>query len=56
MEQWYRDKSKEIVTSRVKYYQRFFNIQPTDIRIKEQKKRWGRAVHQIMNYYLIVDV
>lgn len=41
MEQWYRDKSKEVIGSRVKYYQRFFNIEPTGIKIKEQKKRWG---------------
>eukprot|EP00831_Metopus_contortus_P005866 TRINITY_DN12210_c0_g1_i4.p3 TRINITY_DN12210_c0_g1~~TRINITY_DN12210_c0_g1_i4.p3 ORF type:complete len:123 (+),score=27.65 TRINITY_DN12210_c0_g1_i4:169-537(+) len=25
----------------VKYYQKFFAKEPTDIRIKEQKKRWG---------------
>jgi len=41
MEQWYRDKAKEVLELRVKYYQRFFNIEPTEIRIKEQKKRWG---------------
>lgn len=38
---WYREKAKEVIETRIKYYQRFFNIQPTDIRIKEQKKRWG---------------
>lgn len=41
MEQWYRDKSKEVIGSRVKYYQKFFSKEPIDIRIKEQKKRWG---------------
>jgi Predicted metal-dependent hydrolase len=41
MEQWYRDRAKEVIETRVKYYQRFFNIEPTEIRIKEQKKRWG---------------
>ena len=41
MEQWYRDKAKEVIELRVKYYQRFFNIEPMNIRIKEQKKRWG---------------
>ena len=41
MEQWYRDKAKEVLELRVKYYQRFFNIEPMNIRIKEQKKRWG---------------
>ncbi|MCE5221790.1 MAG: M48 family metallopeptidase [Clostridium sp.] len=41
MELWYRDKAKEVIELRVKYYQSFFNIEPTEIRIKEQKKRWG---------------
>lgn len=41
MEQWYRNRAKEVIETRVKYYQRFFNIEPMDIRIKEQKKRWG---------------
>ena len=41
MEQWYRYKAKEVIELRVKYYQRFFYIEPTGIRIKEQKKRWG---------------
>lgn len=41
MEQWYRSKSKEVIWSRIKYYERFFNIKPTKIKIKEQKKRWG---------------
>jgi len=41
MELWYRTKAKEIVAQRVKYYQKFFNLQPTAIKIKEQKKRWG---------------
>lgn len=41
MEQWYRNRAKEVIGSRVKYYQKFFSKEPTDIRIKEQKKRWG---------------
>ncbi|HHW66215.1 DUF45 domain-containing protein [Defluviitalea raffinosedens] len=41
MEQWYRDKAKEVISERVKYYQRFFDQTPTHIKIKEQKKRWG---------------
>lgn len=41
MEEWYRDKAKEIIEQRVSYYQRFFNVAPKGIKIKEQKKRWG---------------
>lgn len=41
MELWYRHKGKEIITQRVKYYERFFHLRPTSIKIKEQKKRWG---------------
>lgn len=41
MELWYRNKSKEVIEYRIKYYSRFFDKKPTSIRIKEQKKRWG---------------
>lgn len=41
MEQWYRVKTREIIEERVKYYQRFFTVNPSSIKVKEQKKRWG---------------
>lgn len=41
MELWYREKAKEVIEKRIKYYQRFFNIVANGIKIKEQKKRWG---------------
>ncbi|MFL0250649.1 M48 family metallopeptidase [Clostridium neuense] len=41
MEQWYRDKSLAVIEERIKYYSRFFNKKPANIKIKEQKKRWG---------------
>ncbi|MBM7614805.1 M48 family metallopeptidase [Alkaliphilus hydrothermalis] len=41
MEQWFRDRAKTLIEERVNYYQRFFNIRPAAIKIKEQKKRWG---------------
>ena len=41
MEVWYRGRAKEMIGLKVKYYQRFFNIVPTAIKVKEQKKRWG---------------
>ena len=41
MEAWYREKTEEQVKKRIKYYQKFFAKKPSDIKIKEQKKRWG---------------
>ena len=41
MEAWYREKTEEQVKKRIKYYQKYFNKQPTAIKIKEQKKRWA---------------
>ncbi|MBM7853900.1 putative metal-dependent hydrolase [Desulfohalotomaculum tongense] len=41
MELWYRNKTKEKVEERIKYYQHFFNIKPTNVKVKDQKKRWA---------------
>lgn len=41
MEAWYREKTEEQVKKRVKYYQKFFDKSPANIKIKEQKKRWA---------------
>ena len=41
MEKWYREKAREVIEDKVKYYQRFFSKAPTVIKVKEQKKRWG---------------
>lgn len=41
MEQWYRQKTREKVEERIKYYQHSFNKIPIDIKVKEQKKRWA---------------
>ena len=41
MEAWYREKTEEQVKKRIKYYQKFFNKKPMDIKVKEQKKRWA---------------
>lgn len=41
MESWYREKTEEQVRNRVKYYQKFFDMKPTAIKVKEQKKRWA---------------
>lgn len=41
MEQWYRERAQKVIEERVNYYQRYFNKVPKEIKIKEQKKRWG---------------
>ena len=41
MEAWYREKTDEQVKKRIKYYQKFFNKEPSAIKVKEQKKRWA---------------
>jgi predicted metal-dependent hydrolase len=41
MEEWYRKKTKEKLQERIKYYDRFFNIKPIAVKVKEQQKRWG---------------
>jgi predicted metal-dependent hydrolase len=41
MMKWYKEKALEKITQRVKYYQSYFNKKPTNIKVKEQHKRWG---------------
>lgn len=41
MEAWYREKTEEQVRKRIKYYKKFFEKKPSDIKVKEQKKRWA---------------
>ena len=41
MEDWYRQKTLEKVVERVAYYQKYFEVEPAIIKVKEQKKRWA---------------
>ena len=41
MEAWSREKTEEQVRKRIKYYKKFFEKKPSDIKVKEQKKRWA---------------
>ena len=41
METWYREKTEEQIRKRIKYYQKYFEKKPSDIKVKEQKKRWA---------------
>jgi len=38
---WYRERAREIFTDKVAYYRQFINKPIGEIRIKEQKSRWG---------------
>lgn len=38
---WYFSKSEQIIKSRVNRYSKMLDIKPQDIKIKNQKKRWG---------------
>jgi predicted metal-dependent hydrolase len=41
LENWYRDKTLKKVKERVKYYESYFKDKVTDIKVKDQKKRWA---------------
>lgn len=41
LENWYRDKTLRKVNERVKYYESYFKDKVTNIKVKEQKKRWA---------------
>lgn len=41
MEAWYRNKAKEQIKERIKYYQPRVGAKPARVTVKEQKKRWG---------------
>lgn len=41
LEDWYREKALKKVRGRVKYYENYFRNKVTDIKVKEQKKRWA---------------
>lgn len=41
MEKWYREKTKEIVLEKIKLYENFFKDKVSEVRVKEQKRRWA---------------
>ncbi len=41
VEKWYRERAREVITDKVTYFQRFVGKSVGEIRIKEQKSRWG---------------
>ncbi len=45
LELWYREKTLEKVIDRVRYYQKYFDEIPRNIRVKQQKKRWASCTY-----------
>lgn len=41
LEKWYREKALKKVKERIKYYEPYFKNKATNIKVKEQKKRWA---------------
>ncbi len=41
IEKWYREVAREILTDKVHFYRKYIGKSVGDIRIKEQKTRWG---------------
>lgn len=41
MENWYREKTLAKVKERISYYRSYFNDEVTNVKVKEQKKRWA---------------
>ncbi|WP_394873242.1 M48 family metallopeptidase [Clostridium butyricum] len=41
MEKWYREKTMEIVKEKIKKYENYFVDKVSDIKVKEQKRRWA---------------
>lgn len=48
LELWYREKTLLKVIERVKYYQNYFKDNVSDIKVKEQKKRWASCTSRNM--------
>ncbi len=55
IELWYREEGLRIIKDRVNHYLKFYPVNPRSIKVKEQKKEDGVAVHIIMIYFLIGD-
>ncbi|MBF8983201.1 M48 family metallopeptidase [Lutibacter sp. B2] len=46
LEKWYRKQTLEQVQEKVKYYRPYFHKDPSNIRVKEQKKRWASCTYK----------
>ncbi len=51
LEKWYKEKALQKVLERVSYYQKYFDLAPNKVMIKDQKKRWGSCSSQRNLYF-----
>lgn len=54
---WYKHKAREKICERIGYYQSCFNVSPAEIKVKEQKKRWGSCTSKrvlLFNWRIIM--
>jgi len=51
MEKWYREKSDRIINDRVGLYIEKIGKRPRDVKIKEQKRRWGSCTAKGKLYF-----
>jgi len=41
LQKWYKKEAKKIILKKVEYFKKIFMVEPAEIKIKEQKRRWG---------------
>lgn len=46
MEIWYRKQTLQLVIDSIHRYQKYFNVVPTSIKVKEQKRRWASCTYK----------
>lgn len=42
---WYKKMAEENIKYRAEYFQKFFSVKPKEIKVKEQKRRWGSCTY-----------
>ncbi len=51
LKKWYKEKSLEKVRERVIYFQKYFDLEPNKVMVKEQKRQWGSCTSQRNLYF-----
>lgn len=54
---WYKNEGCRVIKERAEFYSRHFNCAPKEIKVKEQKKRWGSCTHDnklLFNWRIIM--
>ncbi|MDO5518377.1 MAG: SprT family zinc-dependent metalloprotease [Clostridium sp.] len=46
LEKWYREKTMDIVLEKIKMHEDEFNDKVTEVRVKEQKRRWASCTYK----------